>query len=158
MASQGVRVGDGPSGGVTRQPDDEECLVRCICGKWFEIHRANQRYCSATCKDRAYNAAHPVTRQRSLPLAPAPAPLPPVQDQRLNKAEEGKLRGDNALVLRRLRLGPATTAELAQAAPRSLAIHSRVADVRGYLRGLGETVRRRRVGDRLHLYWLESLS
>jgi hypothetical protein len=38
-----------------------------------------------------------------------------------------------------------------------MAIHSRVADVRGYLRGLGETVRRRRTGERLHLYWIEGV-
>jgi hypothetical protein len=71
--------------------------------------------------------------------------------------EEGKLRGDNALVLRRLRQGPATTMELQRAAPRSMAIHSRVADVRGYLRPLGETVTRRQLGPRLHLYRIEAL-
>jgi len=78
-----------------------------------------------------------------------------VQDQRLDVAEEGKLRGDNALILRRLRRGPATTAQLQEAAPRSMAVHSRVADVRAYLQGQGETVRRKRLGPRLHLYYLE---
>jgi len=88
-------------------------------------------------------------------LDPAPAPVPPVVDQRLDLAEEEKLRGDNALVLRRLRCGPATTAELAAAAPRSMAIHSRVADVRTYLERHGETVVRRRIGPRLHVYRIE---
>lgn len=76
----------------------------------------------------------------------------------MDLAEAGKLKGDNALVLARLRCGPATTAELAAAAPRSMAIHSRVADVRIYLQALGETVTRRRVGPRQHLYTIEAIS
>jgi hypothetical protein len=155
MASRGVTVGDGLSSGVTPLLGAQVGHACEVCGHLITRH--SNFWCSRRCKDRAYNTAHPVTRQRALPFTPSPALLPPVQDQRLTLAEEGKLRGDNALVLRRLRQGPATTTELAKAAPRSLAIHSRVADVRAYLAGLGETVRRRRVGERLHLYWLEPL-
>ncbi len=154
MASGIARDVGGPSSGVTPQPDAHGgFFARCSCGKYFQ-DTPGKHFCSRRCKDRAYNLAHPVVRQSILPLEPAPALQPPTADQRLTKAEEGKLRGDNALVLRRLRSGPATTAQLQEAAPRSMAVHSRVADVRTYLRGLGETVLRRRVGDRLHLYWI----
>lgn len=147
---------DGGSCPVTEQlGDDAGPLRRCSCGVWFRKGKWNQTSCSKQCSDRAYNAAHPVSRQRSIDFTPAPAPLPPVVDQRVPIPDCEGLKGQNAAVLARLRLGPATTRELAMVIPESLAIHSRVSDVREYLEGLGETVQRHRLGPRLHLYMIE---
>lgn len=87
------------SGGVTRQ----QCPV---CGIQYEVRRSNQRYCSSTCKDTAYNRAHPVARQARLDFTPASSELAHAVRGRESKA---------ARILARLRQGPATTWELAQA-------------------------------------------
>ncbi len=161
--AQGGGEASGVALGQRGQPRGNEkrrdaCLC-AVCGGQIPAravkHGSAREYCSPTCRRTAWERAHPERRQKLLPLDPPPAPVPPVADQRLDLAEEGKLKGDNALVLRRLRQGPATTAELAAAAPRSMAIHSRVSDVRDYLKPLGETVTRRRIGPRLHVYEIE---
>lgn len=86
------------SGGVTRQ----QCPV---CGIQYEVRRSNQRYCSSTCKDTAYNRAHPVARQARLDFTPASSELAHAVRGRETKASR---------ILARLRQGPAGTMELAQ--------------------------------------------
>lgn len=114
MTSPSRSIDLAQTGDVTRQHGDEECLQRCVCGHRFEIHRANQRYCSAACKDRAYNQRNPVARQRALPLSPAaPAigtPAHVEQRQALNKRQTKKAR-----LLALLRKGSALTWDMMMA-------------------------------------------
>ena len=103
-----------------------------------------------------------VLGQASLPLDPAPAPVPPVIDQRVCAADRAKLTGDNARILERLRRGPATGAQLAawlcdEAGANASAWRTRVSDVRLWLqRHTGETVATRRLRPRVYLYQIEA--
>jgi hypothetical protein len=149
------QYGEAPDSGVTPHGDTQAAIPRCVCGK---PSARKGRFCSRHCKDRAYNAAHPVARQRPLPLDPEPQPVPPVVDERLDLTEEGKLRGDNALVLRRLRLGPAYGRDLERLLGPGSAWRTRVSDVRRWLRREGETIRAHREASRLWRYQIEAHS
>ena len=81
-----------------------------------------------------------------------PKPLPPVADPAVPTDERRALSGQNAAVLERLRRGPATTQQIAEAIPGSLAPHSRIADVRTWLEAQGETIRRVRLAPRVYEY------
>ena len=85
-----------PGNGVTRQ----QCPQ---CGIWWEIRRTNQRYCSEVCKNRAYNASHPVVRQARLDFTPAARELGAALRGRETKAQR---------ILDRLKQGPANSLEL----------------------------------------------
>lgn len=90
---------------VTRQQRAEDALLPCICGVMFQPGRSDQRYCSTKCKDRAYNLAHPVSRQRAIDWTPAGRELGAALDRRETKAQR---------ILARLQRGPADTMELAR--------------------------------------------
>ena len=117
--------------------------------------RDDQRYCSPKCRYRAYNAAHPVARQRALPLVPAPAPLPPVQDQRVPAPERPRLRRMSRLILERVERGPAKASELHAMFPGARSVRTRISEVG---RHVGEAWRsapvRGVVGE--WLYWIEA--
>ena len=117
------------------------------------------KFCSARCYQRAYNRAHPVSRQRALPLTPPPAPVPPVSDKRVSIADRPRLAGHNLTILERLKAGPATNAQLAALLGPASAWRTRVSDCRLWLeRHEGLTVRAERcVSDGLYLYRLEAI-
>ncbi len=157
MASRGIDVECGPSGGVTRQSGAQGAVWECQwCGADFgdEARKRGQRYCSARCKDRAYNHRNPVARQRHLFEA---QPVPPVVDQRVPQDESLTLRGHNVAVMARLRMGPATGPELERLLGPGSAWRTRVSDVRRWLGRTGETVRARRLAPRLWVYRIEAL-
>jgi len=127
-----------------------------VCGKL--ITRNSDFWCSRRCKDTAYNRAHPVARQRALPLSPPPAPVPPVRDQRVSVADRKRLVGHNLAILERLYEGPATNAELAALLGPASAWRTRVSDVRLWVeRHEGWTVVASQVGGGLWSYSLESI-
>jgi hypothetical protein len=130
-----------------------------VCGRPVESARGDRRHCSPKCYNRAYNRAHPVTRQRALPLSPPPAPVPPVRDQRVGVADRPRLAGHNLRVLDRLRVGAATNAELAALLGPASAWRTRVSDCRLWLeRHEGLTVRAERcLSDGLWLYRIEAI-
>jgi len=124
------RVGGGPSSAVTGQPGDQAGPPRlCSCGVWFRPVKWNQRFCHSKEADRAYNAAHPVARQRALPLVPAPAPLPPVVDQRVPAPERPRLRRMSRLILERVQRGPAKASELHAMFPGARSVRTRISEV-----------------------------
>jgi hypothetical protein len=134
VGGQGVGLG-----GVTPKLGALPGLPCEVCGK--QIRGGSAFWCSRRCKDRAYNKTNPVARQHSLPLAPAPEPIPPVQDQRVSPADRPRLKGHNAKVLERLRWGAATNTELALLLGPAAAWRTRVSDVRLWLqRHTGETI------------------
>jgi len=86
--------------GVTPHQCGEAGIPRCTCGR--PLTGRQGRYCSRACKDRAYNASHPVVRQGTLDFArvrPAPATGEPYESARL-------------WLLGRLQSGPVSTLEL----------------------------------------------
>jgi hypothetical protein len=149
---------EGQSRGVTPQHGAQDAIPRCSCGAIVpnKIRWRGGRFCSRRCKDRSYNAAHPVARQRPLPLDPSPAPVPPVVDQTVKPAERPRLKGQNARILERLRQGPVTNRQLVEI---SLKYTSRVSDVRAWLRRhTGETIPSPKdLGGGLTRYWIEPL-
>jgi uncharacterized protein YbjT (DUF2867 family) len=149
----------------THAPDLRPANVLTVTGEILcrecgaRVYRRDTDYCSPRCYDRFYNRAHPVARQRALPLTPPPAPVPPVRDQRVSVADRPRLAGHNLRVLERLKAGPATNAELAVLLGPASAWRTRVSDVRLWLeRHEGMTVRAERcVSDGLYLYRLEAI-
>ena len=130
------------------------------CGKDFPewLRTPGRRYCSGKCADAAYNRAHPVVRQRALPLTPPPAPVPPVRDQRPSVADRERLVSHNLRILDRLRCGPATNAELAALLGPASAWRTRVSDCRLWLeRREGLTIRAERVKGGRWNYRLEAI-
>jgi hypothetical protein len=119
-------------------------------------------YATDACRARVRNRrlaqalAEVEGRQRSLPLDPAPEPVPPVVDQRVPLEDALVLAGHNALVLARLREGPAAGADLERLLGPGSAWRTRVSDVRRWLRRRGETVTATRVAPRLWLYQIEA--
>jgi len=143
---------------VTRHLSAKGSLVACPCGNEFRPRRSDRIYCSQHCKDALYNRAHPVARQRALPLTPPPAPVPPVRDKRVRVADRKRLVGHNLAILERLRQGPATNAELAALLGPASAWRTRVSDVRLWVeRHEGWTVVASQVGGGLWSYSLESI-
>lgn len=135
MAELAVGVVDAPSRGVTPHVGREDGIRRCFsCEKWFQETNPGQRYCSRRCKDRAYNLTHPVARQKALPLDPAPAPLPPVRDQRVPRERRPTMSGASLRIYRRLQEGPVSNWELAAMFPPAAAWRTRLSDVRWALR------------------------
>ena len=118
---------------VTRHRKAEAQLVTCPCGNEFRPRRSDRIYCSQHCKDALCNRAHPVARQRALPLTPPPAPVPPVRDGRALVADRERLVGHNLRVLDRLKEGPATNVELAELLGPAAAWRTRVSDCRLWL-------------------------
>lgn len=118
---------DAPASGVTPHASTEDGLPRCVCGK----PRARKgRFCSRQCKDRAYNAAHPVARQRLLLLDPPPAPLIRPRDQRTLPARRRGYSAQAKRIMDRLEQGPVSNAELALMFPPATAWRSRLSDCR----------------------------
>ena len=129
-----------------------------FCGRPVESARGDRRHCGPKCYHAAYNRAHPVARQRALPLSPPAAPVPPVRDQRVSVADQPRLRGHNARVLDRLREGPATNAQLAALLGPASAWRTRVSDVRLWVeKHEGWTVLASQVEGGLWRYSLESI-
>ena len=129
---------------------------RCYgCGRPFTPYDRRacvQRFCSASCRTRAWKA-----RQAALDFTPPPAPVPPVQDQRVPREERLRLGRMSRAILDRLRMGGATNRELAAMFEPAAAWRSRLSDVRKYLQHQGETVRRRDYPGGLVHYWIEVL-
>ena len=143
---------------VTRHRKAEAQLVTCPCGNEFRPRRSDRIYCSQHCKDATYNRAHPVARQRALPLTSPPAPVPPVRDQRVSVADRPRLRGHNLAILERLKAGPATNAQLAALLGPASAWRTRCSDVRIWAeRHLYMTVRAQQIDGGLWLYSLEKV-
>jgi hypothetical protein len=80
-----------------------------------------------------------------------------VIDQRVPAEDVAVLGRHNAIVLARLRQGPATGAQLEQLLGPGSAWRTRVSNVRVWLQHHGETVTARRAAPRLWLYRIESL-
>jgi len=141
------------TGGVGAQGD----ILCRECGA--RVYRRDTDYCSPRCYDRFYNRAHPVARQRALPLTPPAAPVPPVRDQRPSVADRERLTSHNLRILDRLRCGPATNVELAELLGPAAAWRTRVSDCRLWLEAHeGLTVKAERcVSDGLWLYSLEAI-
>ena len=140
------------TGGVGAQGD----ILCRECGA--RVYRRDTDYCSPRCYDRFYNRAHPVARQRALPLTPAPAPVPPVRDQRPSVADRERLTSHNLRILDRLRCGAATNAELAVLLGPASAWRTRVSDCRLWLeRREGLTIRAERVEGGIWSYRLEAI-
>lgn len=116
--------------GVTPHVGAQGAIPRCICGAILpdKPRWRGARYCSRRCKDRAYNQAHPVTRQARLDfdrVTPAPATGEPYESARV-------------WLLGRLQVGPVSTLELRcppwrasqNAAQRVLELRNRQHDIR----------------------------
>jgi len=114
---------------VTRHRKAEAQLVTCPCGNEFRPRRSDRIYCSQHCKDALYNRAHPVARQRALPLTPPPAPVPPVRDKRVPKQEQKRLRRMSRLILERVERGPARASELHAMFPGARSVRTRISEV-----------------------------
>jgi len=84
-------------------------------------------YCSDSCRRKHWEDLHP--RQRALPLTPAPAPLPPVQDQRVPAPERPRLRRMSRLILERVQRGPAKASELHAMFPGARSVRTRISEV-----------------------------
>lgn len=112
MADQIAGVGEGPSRGVTRHVGAQDAIWECQeCGADFgdEARRRGQRYCSARCKDKAYNRRNPVHRQAALDFD-SPSGWTPAQ--REQSAHLRKRESKAKAIVARLEHGPATTLEL----------------------------------------------
>jgi hypothetical protein len=72
--------------------------------------RPHQRYCSDRCRWAAFDAR----RQGRLDFAPATQPVPVPVDPNLRKSKRPRLTAANLLAWERLKLGPATDAELSR--------------------------------------------
>lgn len=97
-------------------------------------------------------------RQKSLPLDPAPAILPPVQDQRVPTRERRRLGGMSLAVLERLREGQVSNRELAEMFPAGAAWRSRLSDCRLWLEShTRETIRCEVRPGGLSLYTIEGV-
>lgn len=116
-----------------------------VCRKPFHPTRSWQRHHNDRCRKEGWLA-----RQHALDFEPPVELLPPVVDQRVPAEDVRALQGHNALVLERLRRGPATGRELDALLGGGSAWRTRVSDVRRSL--VGETVLARRVGPRLWVY------
>lgn len=94
-----------PSGGVTRQRRALRGPLWCYCGASIPDRRRwrGATYCSARCKDKAYNETHPVARQARLDFTPASSELAHALRGRETRAQR---------ILARLRQGPASSQEL----------------------------------------------
>ena len=153
-----MRPAERPSDSVTGRVGVLGVLPCEECGRPFECARGDRRYCGPRCYHAAYNRAHPVARQRALPLSPPPAPVPPVRDQRVRVADRKRLVGHNLAILERLRQGPATNAELAALLGPASAWRTRVSDCRLWLeRREGLTIRAERVEGGIWSYRLEAI-
>lgn len=94
-------VGGEALNGVTPQPGALLGILRCTCGA--PLTGKQRGYCSRRCKDRTYNATHPVTRQARPDFTPAASEHAHALRGRETKAQR---------ILARLRQGPATTWDL----------------------------------------------
>ena len=93
-----------PPSAVTGQPGDQAGPLRlCSCGVWFRPVKWNQRFCHSKEADKAYNAAHPVVRQRTMDFLPTARELGAAVGRRETRAQA---------ILARLRRGPASSQEL----------------------------------------------
>ena len=80
-------------------------------------------------------------------------PVPPVIDQRVSKSDSARLKGHNAIVLARLRKGPAFNTQLSTLLGPGSAWRTRVSNVRVWLeRHTGETVEASKVEGGLWSY------
>jgi hypothetical protein len=79
MRQDGLVVNRETLPGVTPTVGAQAAVWECQwCGKDFPewLRTPGRRYCSGKCADAAYNRAHPVARQRALPLTPPATPGP----------------------------------------------------------------------------------
>lgn len=126
---------------------------RCLeCGREFRPSRKWHLHCSDACRAKGWKE-----RQRALDFAPAP--LPPVVDQRVPRAERRRLGGMSRRIIDLLReRGVVTNREWADLLPPGAAWRTRVSDARKWLeRTSGETIRCRVQPGGLALYWIEAL-
>ena len=70
-----------------------------------------------------------VLGQASLPLDPAPAPVPPVIDQRVPNLDKPKLCRMSRAILDRVERGPAKASELHAMFPGARSVRTRISDV-----------------------------
>jgi len=124
-----VRPAERPSDSVTGRVGVLGVLPCEECGRPFECARGDRRYCGPRCYHAAYNRAHPVARQRALPLSPPPAPVPPVRDQRVPRQEQKRLRRMSRLILERVTRGPARASELHAMFPGARSVRTRISEV-----------------------------
>lgn len=95
------------------------------CGRPYEPYprrQSAQRFCCASCREKAWHA-----RQGS--LFAAPAPLPPVRDQRVPKPDRPKLCRMSRLIYERVQQGPARASELHAMFPGARSVRTRISDV-----------------------------
>ena len=140
---------------VTKSSVHKRTRVCLACGEDFDVnpcHADEHRFCSPRCRAKGY-------RQRTLDLEPLAAMLPPVQDQRVPRAERRRLGGMSRRIIDLLRArGPVTNREWADLLPPGAAWRTRVSDARKWLeRTSGETIRCRVQPGGLALYWIEAL-
>ena len=100
-AARMVMVGYRPAKGVTPPVGPQDGNGCEICGK--PKSPRSDFWCSRRCKDKAYNAAHPVSRQARLDFTPAASDLAHAVRGRETKAQK---------ILARLKEGPANSLEL----------------------------------------------
>ena len=124
-----MRPAERPSDSVTGRVGVLGVLPCEECGRPFECARGDRRYCGPRCYHAAYNRAHPVARQRALPLTPPPAPVPPVRDQRVPRQEQKRLRRMSRLILERVTRGPARASELHAMFPGARSVRTRISEV-----------------------------
>ena len=123
-----MRPAERPSDSVTGRVGVLGVLPCEECGRPFECARGDRRYCGPRCYHAAYNRAHPVARQRALPLSPPPAPVPPVRDQRVPRQEQKRLRRMSRLILERVTRGPARASELHAMFPGARSVRTRISE------------------------------
>lgn len=110
---------------------------------------APRRYCSSVCRSKHWDETHPRVQVEQAKLNFAI----PVRDPRSSPADRSRLTGHNAEILDRLRLGPATNAELAALRPNANAWRTRVSDVRLWLeRNESKTIKPTRITGGLWRY------
>jgi hypothetical protein len=127
------------------------------CGAQLGGHQ--EKYCSDRCRWKAWDKANP--RQRQLPLDPAPAPLPPVQDPQVPKAERPRLQRMARLIVERVEQGPARASELHAMFPGARSVRTRISDAGRFVSQPGSGRKwcsrplKNYVGD--WEYWIEAL-
>lgn len=124
------------------------------CGHSYRPKRAHQRYCEDACRVEDWKQ-----RQAALDFEPAPAPLPPVVDQRVPAAEQRRLCRMAATILDELRNGPALASALHGLFPGSRSVRTRISDVGRYLKAHGQRLHSEPVAGMVGewRYWIEDV-
>jgi hypothetical protein len=122
------------------------------CGRDFPVnacHPEEHRFCSPVCRARGY-------RQRALPLDPPVAPVPSVQDQRVPRSEQKRLRRMSRLILERVQRGPAMASELHAMFPGARSVRTRISEAGRHVGAAWQSAPVKGiVGE--WVYWIEGL-